>query len=172
MRYTTLIDISEYRQLYANQNVRLVYLHLVLRSGYHDHDRDLVKISIRSLSADVGISVSATRNALNMLLKWQMIKRVNDMWAVRKWCYEQPISTRAKTQREAKKEAQQRAAVEERERQSQMAELDRKQRKAEQADRDKYQDFVKEMVRKSKMGDPAAMAWVKEHPMSSGLASI
>ena len=97
MRYTTIIDISEQRELYRNVNVRLVYLHLVLRSGYHDHDRDQVRISYRSLAADIGLTLSSVRHAINVLVKWHMLNRKEDTWIVRKWCQEQPITTRAKS---------------------------------------------------------------------------
>ena len=69
MRYTTVIDISDYRHIYKSANCRLVYLHLVLKAGYHDDDRDIVDVSIRNLAMRVGISVSATRHALRMLEK-------------------------------------------------------------------------------------------------------
>lgn len=67
MRYTTLIDISENRGLYKNKSVRLVYLHLCLKSGYRDNDRDKLRMSIRQLAYEVGVSVSATRHALRIL---------------------------------------------------------------------------------------------------------
>lgn len=60
MRYTTIVDISEYASLYRNHNARLVYLHLALRSGYHDNDRDLIDVSVRRL-ADAVASLSARR---------------------------------------------------------------------------------------------------------------
>ena len=61
MRYTTVIDISEMPEVYKNSTARLIYLHMSLKAGYHDADRDLVKLSIRRLSSDVGVTVSATR---------------------------------------------------------------------------------------------------------------
>lgn len=85
MRYTTIIDIRESPELYRSQSIRLIYLHLVLRSGYHDNDRDLCKISIRTLAADVGITVSATRHALHVLEKMKMVKHQGSMYRVRKW---------------------------------------------------------------------------------------
>lgn len=75
MRYTTLIDISEYPQLYRSSSVRLVYLHLVLKSGFHDDDRDLCAVSIRRLANDCGLTVAATRHALGLLEKAAMITR-------------------------------------------------------------------------------------------------
>lgn len=85
MRYTTVIDISEFPALYRNHNARLVYLHLSLKSGYHDDDRDLIDISIRSLAAAVGLTVSATRHSLRVLEQAEMITRDGQRWRVRKF---------------------------------------------------------------------------------------
>lgn len=105
MRYTTIIDLSEFPAVYRNKNVRLVYLHLVLKSGYHDNDRDLIDISIRNLAWAVGLSVSATRHALHILELAKMIKRAGPLWHVRKFVIEQEITPRVKTAKEAKKKA-------------------------------------------------------------------
>lgn len=169
MRYTTIIDISEQRDLYRNVNVRLVYLHLVLKSGYHDHDRDHVKISYRSLAADSGLTVSAVRHAINVLLKWRMLIRKDDAWIVRKWCQEQPITTRAKSSKEAKKKAQEQAVIDERERQRAMDEENRKRRDAEAGERDNYIEFVRKQQQLAAEGDLDAIAWLKVHPASKGL---
>lgn len=85
MRYTTIIDITETPGIYRNKNARLVYLHLVLRSGYHDSDRDLIDISIRSLAMAVGLSVSATRHALACLEREKLISRDGTRWKILKW---------------------------------------------------------------------------------------
>lgn len=96
MRYTTLIDIREWPSLYRNLNVRLVYLHLTLAAGYHDQNRDVIVVSIRQLAADVGITVAATRHALKMLTKVNLIKTNPSKSAilVRKWLSEQTVSKR------------------------------------------------------------------------------
>lgn len=96
MRYTTIIDLRELPVLYKNANIRLVYFHLVLKSGYHDNDRDQVNSSLRSLAWEIGITVSALRNALDRLEAAQMIKRTPQCIYVRKWLPEQPITPRAK----------------------------------------------------------------------------
>lgn len=93
MRYTTLIDITPWKH-YRSSNCRLVYLHLVLIAGYHDNDRDEFRCSIRKLAADIGITVSATRYALSVLEKDQLIKRYRGSWYVRKWIPNQAISKR------------------------------------------------------------------------------
>lgn len=85
MRYTTVIDISEFPQIYRNLNARLLYIHMALKAGYHDDDRDVCRQSIRNLSADVGITVSAVRNALLQLEKSGLISRGSDCWIVKKW---------------------------------------------------------------------------------------
>lgn len=78
MRYTTLIDISEYASLYRSMSVRLVYLHLVCKSGYHSDNQDQVSVSVRSLASDVGLSVSATRHALALLSSAGLLSRLED----------------------------------------------------------------------------------------------
>lgn len=85
MRYTTIIDITEVPDIYRNKNARLVYLHLALRSGYHDSDRDLIDISIRNLAMAVGLSVSATRHALSCLERDKLISREGTSWKILKW---------------------------------------------------------------------------------------
>lgn len=85
MRYTTIIDITEMSGIYRNHNARLVYLHMVLRSGYHDSDRDLIDISIRNLAMAVGLTVSATRHALACLEREKLISRDGTRWKILKW---------------------------------------------------------------------------------------
>lgn len=86
MRYTTLIDITEDRAIYRSQSVRLVYLHLVLKSGYHDDDRDICRISLRSLAADAGITLSAVRHAIAKLVQAGMIEpQDTGGYKVKKW---------------------------------------------------------------------------------------
>lgn len=106
MRYTTVIDISENRQLYANHNAVLVYLHLCLRAGYHDQDRDMVSISIRNLARDTGVTVSACRHAIKLLMGAGLLTRTAGTWTVKKWVEEQQITTRAKTKRDMQEQIQ------------------------------------------------------------------
>lgn len=73
MRYTTIIDITEVGEVYRNRNSRLVYLHLCLKSGYRTDDRDRIRISIRRLAWEVGVTSSAARYALQQLEKAQLI---------------------------------------------------------------------------------------------------
>lgn len=96
MRYTTVIDISEMPSIYRNHNARLVYLHMSLRSGYHDQDRDQASISIRNLADQVGISVSACRHALQQLQTAGLLTRIKETWHVKKWIIETPPTPRQK----------------------------------------------------------------------------
>lgn len=100
MRYTTVIDISEMPEIYRNMTARLIYVHMSLKAGYHDSDRDLVTLSIRRLSAEVGVTVSATRHALHLLERSGLLTREGQLWRIKKWVEEQMITTRAKTKRE------------------------------------------------------------------------
>lgn len=106
MRYTTVIDIREIPEVYRNQNCRLLYLHLALMAGYHDADRDRVRISIRRLADSCGLTVSATRHATNVLVAAKLLRVKGGVYLVRKYCEEQPITTRAKAARAKKAEEQ------------------------------------------------------------------
>lgn len=106
MRYTTVIDITDISEVYKNPTARLIYLHMSLKAGYHDDDRDIVRLSIRRVSADVGVTVSATRHALRLLERVGLLIREGELWRVKKWVEEQQITTRAKTKREMQEQIQ------------------------------------------------------------------
>ena len=106
MRYTTVIDISELPEIYRNTTARLIYMHMSLKAGYHDSDRDLVTLSIRRVAAEVGVTVSATRHALHLLERSGLISREGQLWRIKKWVEEQTITTRAKTKREMQEQIQ------------------------------------------------------------------
>lgn len=101
MRYTTVIDISEYPAIYRSTSARMIYLHLALKSGYHDNDRDLIDISIRRLAYDVGLTVGATRHALELLQREKIITREDTKWHILKWTVIAPPTPR--TQKTATK---------------------------------------------------------------------
>ena len=101
MRYTTIIDIREIPEVYRNQNVRLLYLHLCLLAGYHDNDRDLVRISVRNLATSSGLTVSATRHAVKILVKWKILRVKGSIYRVRKYIEEGTITPRARTRKAA-----------------------------------------------------------------------
>lgn len=96
MRYTTIIDISEIPEVYKNGNVRLVYLHLVLRAGYHEDDIDQVRTSVRTLVMQTGCSMAAVRHALRTLEKYGLLVRKDGRLYVRKFLYEKKVKKRAK----------------------------------------------------------------------------
>lgn len=105
MRYTTVIDIREIPEVYRNPNVRLLYLHLALLAGYHDQDKDLVRVSVRNLAASAGLTVSATRHAIAILVKWKLLRVKGSVYRVRKYIEEGTISPRAKTKKAAEQAA-------------------------------------------------------------------
>lgn len=78
MRYTTIIDLSEFRELYANKHLVLLYFHLCLKCGYHADDRDTIKISLRFLAREVNITYSAARYALDLLQRHHLVERMDD----------------------------------------------------------------------------------------------
>ncbi len=94
MRYTTVIDISEFREVYKNMNARLLYLHMALKCGYHDDDRDMIITSIRRLAMDTGLTVSAVRHALGVLERQQLLTKTAQGYRVKKW-----VSTETPTPR-------------------------------------------------------------------------
>lgn len=164
MRYTPIIDISEYKTLYQNINVRLVYLHLVLKSGYHDYNRDMIEISLRQLSMEVGITLGAVRHALEILTKAKMIYKKDNVYHIRKWIVEQKITSRAtskrqeqaiQNQKEREKENKERE-IEYQERQKRVEEL-RRQGKTE------YMLYYENMMKKAQNGDLDALKIVERN---------
>lgn len=102
MRYTTIIDITDNPIIYRNLNARLVYLHLCLKAGYHDSDKDLVSVSIRRLAASVGLSVSAVRHSLKLLQKHGLLVKNGSRTIVTKWVMTEEITARPKTKKMAR----------------------------------------------------------------------
>lgn len=164
MRYTTIIDISELPRIYQNINARLVYLHLVLKSGYHDDDRDLIHMSLRRIAAETGLSLSAIRHAVAQLEKVQLLSRQGDLWLVKKWIIEQRISTRARTARQQKQieiEAERRMENERRERE---AEIERQRREALAAQgKTQFMLYVERLQREAAAGNMEAAESLKRH---------
>ena len=110
MRYTTIIDIREF-PLYKNPACRTLYLHMVLASGYHETDMDQVTISIRGLATQTGLTVSATRHALSVLMKAGLVRRQSGHLHVAKYILQEGIPKRARS----KKDQQQQQIARERE---------------------------------------------------------
>ena len=128
MRYTTVIDISEMPEVYRNATARLVYLHLALKAGYHDNDRDRATVSIRRLAMDVDVTVSAARHAIRQLERAGLLKREGSALIVKKWVEEQTITTRARTKREMQEQ------IQSLERLKQQADVERKSQEKEDYD--------------------------------------
>lgn len=99
MRYTTIIDIREF-PLYKNQAARTLYLHMVLASGYHETDMDQVTISIRGLATQTGLTVSATRHALSVLMKAGLVRRQSGHLHVAKYILQEGIPKRARSKKD------------------------------------------------------------------------
>lgn len=166
MRYTTIIDITQAPELYRNQNVRLVYLHLVLKAGYHDYDRDVIRCSIRTLAADTGLTVSAVRHAIKILTKWQMIKQHGSVYQVRKFVTEQPITTRAKTAKQQQQLEKEAAAARERREREHQAELERIKREQLESDGlSSYERYMKILKEKAAAGDVESQELLKQRGM-------
>lgn len=157
-----MIDITQVPGIYRNHNARLVYLHLALVAGYHDHDRDIADVSIRSLAQDVGITISATRHALRQLELAQLIKRQGLTFQVRKWVMEQPITTRAKTAKQQQlidRAAQADREREQRERANAIEQAKREQQWSE--GKTSFMLYFEDLQRKAAAGDQEAAAAVK-----------
>ena len=164
MRYTTIIDITEWPNLYKNPAVRLVYIHLVLKSGYHDHDRDLIDISIRKLAWDTGLTVAAARHALGQLIRYHLLARQGRLWYVRKFVLEQPITGRAKTKRqEQRQEAEAAIMNERRERELKAQENERHALELRNQGKTQFMVYYEELQAKAAAGDPEAARLVIQH---------
>lgn len=99
MRYTTIIDIFD-TPAWRSSSARLVYFYMCLKCGYHDDDRDIIKISLRELSARLGLTLSAVRCALTLLVSQGLIVSSGiSLYKVTKWAEPKEISRR-KTKRE------------------------------------------------------------------------
>lgn len=161
MRYTTIIDITEFPQLYKSASIRLVYLHLVLRSGYHDDDRDLISTSIRRIARETGLTIAAVRHALAQLEKFQLLEHQGPLLKVRKFVLERPITARARNKTEEKK--QRALSIEEEERQRRHQE----QREREEMTKNlfaigktSFMVYYEQQQDLARQGDPNAIAFV------------
>lgn len=164
MRYTTIIDITEQPAVYRNINVRLLYLHLCLKCGYHDHDRDIYDRSLRSMAADCGLTLSAVRHALHILEQAQLVLKVGGVWQVKKYIQTAAPTPRPKTKRQQaeqdiSKEREQ--ANQERERQ---AEIERQRREQQHAaGTNDFIVYYESKMREAAEGDIDAQKAVDRH---------
>lgn len=164
MRYTTIIDITEMPAVYRCTSARILYLHITLKAGYHDNDRDIVDCSIRTLAAAAGLTMSATRHALDVLSKAGLIDRQGLVWHVRKWIPEQPITSRPKTaklQERIEAAARRKADQEQRERQLAIEAEQRKQLEAQ--GKTGFMVYYEGLLKKAQDGDQEAARLVKRH---------
>lgn len=83
-RYTTILDIRG-TKAYNSPSTRLLYLHLVLTAGYHQDDQDQVTASIRTLARECGMTISATRHAIQVLTELGLLQRQEGKWIVLKF---------------------------------------------------------------------------------------
>lgn len=142
MRYTTLIDITQIADVYRNPNARMLYLHLVCIAGYHDDDRDQTRASIRTLAAQTGLSISAVRHALKVLVKAGLAAQKDGVTTVTKWVLTQEITARAKTVKQLQ-------AAEERKRDEKRVEQQYRRMSSDEADAaliSTYEAFLKQQA--------------------------
>lgn len=163
MRYTTVIDITDFPQIYRNINARLVYIHMALKAGYHDDDRDVCRLSIRSLSSDVGITVSATRNALQQLEKSGLISRGSDSWIVKKW-----VQMDAPTPRTQKSVANKNSGLAEQIRKNDQ-ELEERSRQIFEWVRSSSREQIQELVTKLENGKMARINGQRVYPSEKSI---
>lgn len=94
MRYTTIIDITEFAGVWASSSCRELYLYMVLKSGWHDDDRDMIRSSIRQLSAATGLTKSAVEHAIRQLSKAGLLAKEGQAFRVTKWTLQPKPSPR------------------------------------------------------------------------------
>lgn len=164
MRYTTIIDMTSTPELYKCVNARLVYLHLCLIAGYHDYDRDIAHIGLRTLAEQVGITFSAVRHAIKLLERYHYIERTPLGWKVTKWLPSEQPTPRPKA---APKKAPQSISAErdnaniERER---AADLQRQERERLHAQgKTSYMLYYESRLEQANNGDLEAAAWCEHN---------
>lgn len=106
MRYTTVIDISEIAEIYRNPAAVRVYIHMTLKCGYHDTDRDIYTGSIRRIMADLGLSLSAARHAIKVLQAHHLVRLQGGVYVITKYIPSEVITPRAKTAKQAAQQAE------------------------------------------------------------------
>ena len=164
MRYTTIIDIREFPQIYRNNNAKLVYLHLVLISGYHNEDRDQTTISIRQISYDTGLTVSAVRHSLKVLVSAGLLSRNGIIWNVTKFVLEKPISPRIRSEkkRSAAENLERERIIKEEQNQREKEEK-RKYQEEIKAGKNPLKEMVKDLMKRAQNGDQEAAENLKRY---------
>lgn len=97
MRYTTVIDLTEFPDIWRNSNCTRLYLYMALRCGYHDQDRDVLTMSSRNLAMGAGITHSACRHALKVLQSHQLLSMEGNAWRVKKFVIDIKPSSRTQS---------------------------------------------------------------------------
>ena len=164
MRYTTIIDIREFPQIYRNNHAKLVYLHLVLISGYHDEDRDQTPISIRQICYDTGLSLSAVRHSLKVLISAGLLSRNGIIWTVKKFVLDKPISPRIRSEkkRTAAENLERERII--REEQSQREKEEKRRYQEEiKAGKNPLKEMVKDLMNRAENGDQEAAENLKRY---------
>ena len=164
MRYTTIIDIREFPQIYRNDHVKLVYLHLVLISGYHDEDRDQTPISIRQICYDTGLSLSAVRHSLKVLISAGLLSRSGITWTVKKFVLDKPISPRIRSEkkRSAAENLERERIIKEEQSQREKEEKRRYQEEIK-AGKNPLKEMVKDLMKRAQNGDEEAAENLKRY---------
>ena len=164
MRYTTIIDIREFPQIYRNDKAKLVYLHLVLISGYHDEDRDQTPISIRQICYDTGLSLSAVRHSLKVLISAGLLSRSGINWTVKKFVLDKPISPRIRSEkkRSAAENLERERIIKEEQCQREKEE-NRKYQEEIKAGKNPLKEMVKDLMKRAQNGDEEAAENLKRY---------
>ena len=164
MRYTTIIDISEYPKLYRNANIRLVYLHLVLKAGYHDIDRDVIDLSPRRIARETGLTYAAVRHAMEVLRTVGLVTMDGTVQRVRKYVTQLPITPRPKT--EAAQTAAKIRVQEEEEKMKREKYLQEQQRRTQELreqGKTQYMVYFESLIERAEKGDEEAKQLVHQH---------
>ena len=164
MRYTTVIDIREFPQIYRNDHAKIVYLHLALISGYHDEDRDQTPISIRQICYDTGLSLSAVRHSLKVLISAGLLTRSGITWTVKKFVLDKPISPRIRSEkkRTAAENLERERIIKEEQSQREKEEK-RKYQEEIKAGKNPLKEMVKDLMKRAQNGDEEAAENLKRY---------
>lgn len=170
MRYTTIIDVRDCPQVYRSVTCRLVYLHLVLKSGYHDHDRDMLRTSLRGLAQDTGCTLSAVRHAVKVLVANKLLVIKGRTWYVRKWVVDQTITTRAQ-QRAAAKAAAMTKEQKERARERELRQEEQERQREEHKRNTTNAEQLTEMLSSGQLGTIARLNRIGKHHDTTEVAA-
>lgn len=94
MRYTTVIDVTEIADIWRNPNISRLYFFMAMKCGFHDNDRDLIKISLRVLAGQTGLTLSACRHAVKVLQAHGLLTIENDKMRVTKFILDKKPTSR------------------------------------------------------------------------------